>query len=148
MSWPRTVIRRAGRWTLALPVAGMAFLFFLSSIPGGEHEVLGYAFEIAPELGNFLHIPAYYVLALLWKIALEAWAAPEHKTSALAIIFTTVFGALDEYHQSFVPNRFMDARDVVVNFFGAVLTVLTWRFVRPIFFSERRPESPEKHPAG
>ena len=112
----------------------MAFIFAMSSVPGGAHEVLGYSFELNPKLGNFLHIPAYYVLALLWKVAFEVRKVPGRKGSVLAATYATLFGAADEVHQRFVPDRYMDIRDVLANLLGAVLAVLTWRYVRPLFF--------------
>ena len=129
------MVRRLGPRTLALPILYMALIFGLSSIPGGSHDVLGYKLELSPRLGNFLHLPVYYVLGVLWQVALEARGLGRSRSALLACILATAFGALDEVHQYFVPLRYMDIRDVIANFLGVLAAVLTWPWVRPIFFA-------------
>ena len=41
----------------------------------------------------------------------------------MAIILATAYGASDEFHQSFVPGRYADPRDILADFTGAVLGV-------------------------
>jgi hypothetical protein len=124
--------RRVSRLALVLPFLYMAFLFGLSSIPGGEHEILGYSFELSPGLGNFLHLPAYFVLGVLWKFAFAARGVPERKGTLLAVVLGTAFGVSDEVHQFFVPRRYMDVRDVIADFIGLVLAGLAWPLLRPL----------------
>jgi hypothetical protein len=130
----RALVARLGRGAIALPIAGMAGIFTLSSFPGGEQEVLGVSFEVAPKVGNFLHLPAYFTLATLWKIALEARQVPAPRSSWLAVVLATAFGALDELHQYFVPERCMDAKDALANLLGALIAVPAWPWVRGLFF--------------
>jgi VanZ family protein len=114
----------------------MAAIFTLSSFPGGEQEMLGYTFEVTPKVGNFLHVPAYFVLGTCWKVGLTAWGVRGRKGSWLAVIYSTVFGALDEIHQYFVPERCMDYKDAITNFLGALLAILAWPLVGRLFFSD------------
>ncbi len=37
----------------------------------------------------------------------------------VAIVLATLYGVTDEFHQSFVPNRNTDPKDVLVDFLGA-----------------------------
>ena len=113
----------------------MGFIFLLSSIPGGRHELLGYEFQLAPDIGNILHLPAYAALATFWMIALESRGAPPGRAALLACIYATLFGAADEVHQYFIPLRCMDARDVLANLLGALIAALVWPWARPLFFA-------------
>lgn len=91
----------------------MAAIFYLSSLsePPAPSDV--------PDIG--LHAVAYFGLMLVTLRAV-ARGRPEAVTlSALAVawIITFLYGISDEWHQSFVPGRFPDVRDVVANGIGA-----------------------------
>jgi VanZ family protein len=131
----RNIVRGLGRRAIVLPILCMAFIFGLSSIPGGSHDVLGYTLDLSPRIGNFLHLPVYYVLGALWLVALEARGVPGARAAVLACFLGTAFGALDEVHQYFVPLRSMDIRDVIANFAGCLAAALTWPWTRAIFFA-------------
>jgi len=131
----RSIVKNLGRRTLVFPLAFMGFIFLLSSIPGGEKNVFGYSFQLNPQLGNFLHVPVYCALATFWLITLEAWQVPPRKGLLLAVVYAALFGALDEVHQYFVPERFMSLMDVLSNLLGALIAALAWRYVRSLFFA-------------
>jgi VanZ like protein len=135
MNGIRNIVRRLGRRTLFFPILYMAFIFCLSSIPGGSHDVLGYTLELSPQIGNFLHLPVYYILGVLWQVAFEARGVARARAALLACVLGTTFGALDEVHQYFVPHRSMDIRDVIANFLGLLAAALTWPWIRPLFFA-------------
>jgi VanZ family protein len=103
-------------WSL---VAGLcAAIFFQSCFasPG-----LGPAF---PYQDKFLHMAAYGVLAaLVYRACRLTWPnllSPLF-VLAMSIIFTTVYGLSDEYHQSFVTVRQADLWDLVADFLGSIL---------------------------
>jgi VanZ family protein len=131
----KNLVKNLGRWTLAFPLAFMGFIFLLSSIPGGRQSVFGHSFELSPNFGNFLHIPVYCTLATLWLIALRAWQVPHRKSLLLAVAYATLYGALDEVHQYFVPDRCMSFMDVLANLLGAIIAILAWRYVQRLFFT-------------
>jgi VanZ family protein len=134
----RNLVTKLGSKTIFLPLGCMGLIFLLSSIPGGRHELLGYEFQLAPDIGNLLHLPAYAVLATLWMIALESRGVPARRAALLACVYATLFGAADEVHQSFVPLRCMDARDVLANLLGALAAALAWPWTRSLFFEPGR----------
>jgi hypothetical protein len=49
-----------------------------------------------------------------------------------AIIAATLFGISDELHQHFVPNRDMDLWDVLADFTGATLAIVSWSYIQEI----------------
>lgn len=67
-------------------------------------------FPPGPDIQNIDKVEhaAYFTLGgLFFFLGLRAWR-PDMRTlaaSALTILFCSVIGALDEFHQSFVPNR-------------------------------------------
>jgi VanZ family protein len=73
------------------------------------------------------HLTEYAVLGiLLWR------AIPEHRRhpeaadwwrAGLALIVATVYGATDEYHQSFVPSRGPSVHDVLIDACGAAIAL-------------------------
>ena len=134
----RTLIGKIGQWTILLPFVYMGFIFFLSSLHGGQQDLIGYSFRLDPKIGDFLHFPLYYGLGLLWILALDVRGVPERKGMVLACAFGTLYAVSDEIHQYFVPDRCMDAKDVLTDFLGILFACLTWRYVRPIFLSPAR----------
>jgi VanZ family protein len=74
------------------------------------------------------HLIAFGVLALLFLRALKLWHIPPRRAMLLAVALTTVYALLDEFHQSFVPGRHPSARDLAIDFGGALLfTILAGR---------------------
>lgn len=77
--------------------------------------------------------------ALLGALALRAfaggrWAGVTPRTVAAAAFLAVLYGVTDELHQTLVPGRTADLRDVAADAAGAVLAVavgLAWRRLSP-----------------
>ena len=112
-------------WT---PVVGyMAFIFALSSI---SHP---------PTLANGVDKDAHAVLyaglgALLVRAFAGGWRRPVTLAAAIgAVAIAAVYGVSDEYHQSFVPLRQVEALDVLADTVGAAAAALSlywWDIIR------------------
>ena len=73
------------------------------------------------------HLGEYGILGiLLWH------AVPEHKTNpavadwwraGVALLAATLYGATDEFHQSFVPSRGPSVHDVLIDACGAAIAL-------------------------
>jgi hypothetical protein len=113
---------------LLLPIAYMAVIFWTSSVsdtnPGNWSDDM-YA-GIGQELQNLLHFPIYSVLAVLWCRAGWRWFPNIAGVVIFAWLTASGYGALDEWHQSFVPGRFSSLNDVVTNMMGAAAGVLAY----------------------
>lgn len=70
---------------------------------------------------KLLHTLEYGALAFL--LARAVWGEGLSRPAALvaAVILTSAYGATDEYHQSFVPNRSSDVADWMADTVGASL---------------------------
>ena len=69
------------------------------------------------------HFIAYGVLAAaiaLWP-SRGAWRARPFRTAILVFALAALYGATDEFHQSFVPGRDMSAYDLLADAIGAAL---------------------------
>jgi VanZ family protein len=82
------------------------------------------------DVPDFLsHSLAYLVLAVLWCGALANGREVSWRTALAAVVACTVYGATDEWHQSFVPGRRSEARDVRNDAIGATVGALLSRGV-------------------
>ncbi|MHC5019233.1 MAG: VanZ family protein [Planctomycetota bacterium] len=116
----------AAGWTAV--AAASAALYCASDRPLQLHG--GYVVH-----DKLLHFGAYAVVACLWYAALRAtWPAGRavpHAWTAAAC--AALYGATDEWHQSFVPGRVADGWDWLADAAGALavaLAVTAWATLR------------------
>lgn len=110
----------------------MAALFALSSRTGGElDEWLPAVQRVLPWLGSFdpFHYAAYFVLALLLAFALGR-GAYGWRGAGRILLLCLAYGLFDEWHQSLVPGRTADVRDVRNDMIGAMLAVAVLHLMR------------------
>ncbi len=114
-----------------LPLAYMGVIYGLSSIPGTVelNGLTGLVFWVPPQIQNFLHIPLYAGLTLLWLWTLSRWASRQLVVFSAAFSLAVIYGALDEFHQLHVPGRFASLVDIALNALGAGLAI-AWAIVR------------------
>lgn len=106
----------ARKWWLG-PVLWALLLFVASSIPGTSYPAV--SFEYADKL---VHTFIYGTLGALLAIAARfnfTWSGMRVWWFSVAV--ATLYGATDELHQMFVPNRSADLRDLLADAIGAGL---------------------------
>jgi len=92
--------------------------------------------QVGPGVSDkVLHIIVYAGLGIVLVRALSrGWTAPVTARVALqAALIAAVYGASDEFHQSFVPDRDAELLDVAADVAGAVLAALAlwaWGIIR------------------
>lgn len=117
--------RRAWLW---LPVViYMAGIFFASSIP--DPPVPSDVSDVS------LHEAAYFGLAMLVIRACAdgTWKGVTLGTLAAAWAIAVLYGVTDEWHQSFVPNRHAELRDLGSDAIGAAVATIVvgaWSIIR------------------
>lgn len=111
------------------PVGVMAMIFFLSHQPGDALPL-----PALPGLDKLLHLIIYGLLAATLIKACSPGMRQSRPGSvvALVILWCLLYGASDEFHQSFIPGRFVSVLDVVADTVGAVIVSAGWLFVRRI----------------
>jgi VanZ family protein len=106
----------------------MALIFAISSIPDVGGVPGGFSDSTA-------HMGVYAVLGGLYLRALSRkdWRNLGWQTALAAIALSTLYGMSDEWHQSFVPGRTSEWRDVFSDAAGALLgasALWAWSIIR------------------
>ncbi|MBW7994965.1 MAG: VanZ family protein [Candidatus Glassbacteria bacterium] len=106
------------RW---LPVIlWMALIFTLSGIPLNGHVI-----RLFRHQDKLIHVFEYGILGLLLARTVFAAGMPVMRYW-YCIGASVLVGAVDEFHQSFVPGRMMDWHDLLADAGGALLFVWLW----------------------
>ncbi len=101
-------------WAPAILWAAAIFLLASRAVPD-----IGPRF---PHKDKVVHLCLYGVLGwLVTRPLRRAHGLPLQKAVALAIILAALYGASDEWHQSFVPHRTADIDDWLADLIGAAL---------------------------
>ena len=107
------------------PLVWVIAIYLLAAIPGLRLEI-----KSAPGIDKIEHAFLYFILCGLARRAfIHQEMLPALKRSALlgAFFFSSVFGALEEYHQNFIIGRENDPYNVLANIAGALLFVsIAW----------------------
>jgi VanZ family protein len=119
------VVNQPDRRRLLLPLAYMAGLLLLSSVPGDQTEgPMGQLFQwVEPQWQNLLHVPLYAGLAASWLWALASHPMQRVNRLCIALLVTLLWAALDETYQLSVPGRYSSLTDMASNALGACLAV-------------------------
>lgn len=112
---------RSRRLLLWAPVTlTLGYEIYLSS----QSTLPGIAIPIS-HLDKLAHAAYFFLMAALAVRAArfgEGWSA--RKTALVVVLSFALYGIADEYHQSFVPHRDVEAGDVLADTLGALLAAL------------------------
>lgn len=75
------------------------------------------------------HFLIYALLGATLAILGRSFGWNDRRVLVFAIALATLYGISDEFHQSFVPHRSVEIKDVVIDFLGAaagVLAIVSW----------------------
>lgn len=76
------------------------------------------------------HLTEYAILAALLFRALRRNPSDFRRAAALAFLISTIYAAIDEFHQSFVPSRTGSAVDMAIDAAGALIGLALCFIVR------------------
>jgi len=107
-----------GAWSLALSYMGL--LYWLSSKTWGG--------EPLPVSDKLVHAVAYFGLCVVMRLAVGS-VIPGAAATVIAVGVTLLYGATDEWHQSFTPGRHPDVLDWVADAVGACVAAGCWILV-------------------
>jgi hypothetical protein len=104
-----------------------AVIFCLSQIPGVDVPPMFFGEDKLVHAIVFGILGFFTVGALTGTVRMRRISRPW-----LAVLLVIAYGALDEFHQHFVPGRTPDILDALADAVGGAVSVwLFWRFVRP-----------------
>jgi len=98
----------------------MLVIFSFSSFPTTKTSQIYWQDFVVKKLA---HITEYAILTILLYRALINSNVNKKKAAILSIILAVLYGASDEFHQSFTPGREPRIRDVLFDAFGSILSV-------------------------
>lgn len=108
-----------------------ALIFYVSSIPGSD---------LPSNLGIMTTIAHFCEYALLSGMIVLAISRPKRSKTFLivvALVISSAYGITDEIHQYFVPGRYTDIIDWIVDLagstVGATIAYYVDRFARKLF---------------
>jgi VanZ family protein len=100
----------------------LAHEFWLSSRTGAELPSLGPSFDGKDKVEHAAYFFLTGLLAVRAARVGEGWS--RRKTAAILIFGAALWGCSDEFHQSFVPGRDVEAGDVAADVAGVGLAVV------------------------
>jgi len=101
-------------------------IIYMSSIPESSTPGSGLFAEI---IWNLLHIPAYFLITILWLKAFrtkESLRWPSNM-QLLILVGLILFAFSDEIHQSFVPGRTASLMDIGLDILGIFLGLVVFK---------------------
>lgn len=81
--------------------------------------------EFIPHLDKLLHFIAYAIMAGFAYLTFFQWRV--RSLVLTSIFFCVIYGATDEFHQSFIPGRETDFFDLVADTLGAATSALLFQ---------------------
>lgn len=99
-------------WIITACIACTIFYISSLSFAGGGSSIGNYK-------ATLYHIGIFFFLALFLAISLAK--GKNKKSIILSVLIAVIYGALDEFHQSFVPSRNSSIKDIYLNSFGILL---------------------------
>ena len=101
----------------------MGIIFFLSHQSGDSLYV-----PPIPGFDKILHFGVYFVLggAVIYGLYSGGTLRAPLTICLITIVICTFYGVSDEFHQSFIPGRFVSFADLVTDFFGALAACCLW----------------------
>jgi hypothetical protein len=114
---------------LAFVVLWGGLITWLSAQPSRQGDASGFAAHL---LFNSGHAPLFGFWAggvAFFLASRVKHPIPDAIFGVLAVALTVAFGAIDEWHQSYVPGRTSSWTDVVTDVVGAVVTIACLRYL-------------------
>ncbi len=128
----RSIVGRAsGTLYILGAVCYFGLISILSHIPGETLD--GLDWNIWDKAAHFI---AYFPLGFLAAMGMSRrpFRFTKMMTVIVGVVLVAALGAVDEFHQSFVPGRFVDSSDALADVLGGSLGVV---FGSSRFFTRR-----------
>ncbi len=101
------------------PLAWATLIFLLSSSSLKHAPALDQPLSDKAAHAVFFGILSLLLFRAFHRVAAFSWG----RAALLAVVITSLYGALDEYHQSFVPMRSLELADWVADTMGALVVM-------------------------
>lgn len=104
-------------------VITMGTIFFLSHQTGDQLSL-----PAIPGIDKLGHMVIYGILAgtILFAFSENQKCTRPRSVMVFTVLFCTLYGITDEFHQSFIPGRFVSVYDVIADATGAIVACALW----------------------
>lgn len=131
------MITKIFRWINLPAFLIIGLLFYLSSLPGTMQSPLQHPWD------KVVH--CLFFMGLSWCLAFwvrgKRWQEQYRLHVGMMMVVAALVGALDEFHQSFVPGRDVSLLDWLADLSGAAIGLFlytqfrVWRWVDRLYFN-------------
>lgn len=104
------------------PILWAVVIFLFSSYPTKQASEIYWKDFVVKKTG---HIVEYAIFASLLYRGFKETGVRKRNASIFAIFLSIIYGASDEFHQSFTPGREPTVRDVIFDTIGASFAIYT-----------------------
>lgn len=104
----------------------MGTIFFLSHHSGEELHLPSF-----PGADKIAHFIAYAVLAVtvIFAHKRQSWFEDTRRVCLTTVFVTFCYGISDEFHQSFIPNRYSSVGDIIADTLGGVVVACLFLYL-------------------
>lgn len=104
-----------------LPLLGVMGVLFMLSHQSGDQ----FALPDIVQVDKLLHVAAYTTLGITYLFALPpSWLQRTPRLAVTVVLFCLLHGFSDEYHQSFIPGRFVSHGDLMADTLGGIVALM------------------------
>lgn len=119
---------------LLLTASWLLFIFVLSAQSAFPVSLSKGGYDIVSSLA---HVGLYFILAVLVVEAAVASGWTRRRALVAALVVCALYGASDEWHQSFVPGREMGVSDWLLDVLAAFIVVILYSWLYRFKFTDR-----------
>lgn len=132
-------------YKIALLIAWMGLIFLFSNEvadssserSGAIVDVIARSVSWSQDILTFLtrkaaHMFIYFALGILMFNVVKEFPLSKKRAVLLSVLFVMLYAITDEFHQSFVPGRSAELRDVLIDTTAGMVGVLIYYFVATI----------------
>ncbi len=101
----------------------MGAIFFLSHQPGDDLDIPD--IEHLDKIGHFV-IYGLLALTVIWAPPQEVKKRRPWMVITITLVICILYGVSDEFHQSFIPGRFMSVGDLLADLSGIIFVCVIW----------------------
>ena len=97
-------------------------IFLFSSIPSPIGEYVGF------NLATFYHFGVFFMFTFFLTLTIKGKEI-NNKTILIILLISLIYAISDEFHQLFIVGRFASIEDILIDFAGSLLSVLTLKVI-------------------
>jgi VanZ family protein len=79
-------------------------------------------------LSIFYHFGVFFMFTFFLTLSITNKKL-DNRMITIILLISLIYAITDEFHQLFVPGRFSDIKDILIDFFGSLLSVISLKII-------------------